>query len=279
YVDRPLAQTLRRESRDHAAVPTLVDAGAIRVEVTDDRHLDSAVGVGESDVLVERFRGCVRPAMDGGRSEDPITVLAERDSIAAAVDLGGGCEQDPRAVPVRGGEHVFGAVDVRRDATEGVSDDVSDPDRGGQMKGQWVLRHESVDKVGVEHGPADDAERGMIAFLRKVSLGPGREVVKDGHRVPHLEQPVDQVRAHEPSASCDENPGRFAQTRGPATGSGTTATAARPKSRIVAIRRRSFGMSPPAGRRAMRPRRADRWRTGPDRRGIWRARLRDRRWS
>src|SRR2546427_58463 len=85
----PGAESLRGESRDHAAVTTLVDARAVRVEVSDDRHFDAPIRVGEGDVLVERLRGRVRPSMNGCGSEDAIAVLAERDLVAAAVYLGG----------------------------------------------------------------------------------------------------------------------------------------------------------------------------------------------
>jgi hypothetical protein len=96
-------------------------------------------------------------------------------------------------------------VDVRHHAAEWISDDIADADRRGQMKGKRVLRHESVDEIRIEHGPADDAERGLVAMASKVALGSGCEIVEHSHGVTHVEQPIDEVGADETAASSNEN--------------------------------------------------------------------------
>jgi hypothetical protein len=68
-------------------------------------------------------------------------------------------------------------VDVRRHPTEGIRDDVPHADRRGEVKRQRVLCDERVDEIGIENGPANDPQLGIIAAACQVSFGSGREVV------------------------------------------------------------------------------------------------------
>src|SRR5690349_10661757 len=87
--DRLAPQRLSEEDRDHAPDVDGVEPWAVYVEVTHDRDLESHLGVREAEVLADRLRGRVAPAIDPRGAEHAVIVFAPWNLRVAAVHFGG----------------------------------------------------------------------------------------------------------------------------------------------------------------------------------------------
>ena len=108
----------------------------------------------------------------------------------------------------RGLEHVDRALDVDARVGGGVGHRLAHVDLRAEVEDAsgFTRSTSSTHRVGVADVCLD--ELGAAARERAVEvLAPaGREVVDDGHLVAALEQRVDEVRADEAGAACDECP-------------------------------------------------------------------------
>ncbi len=136
--------------QDHAVVTPL--AGPDGVEQTHHGGGQTVLAVvGQRQDLVDGLRGRVGPAGDGGRAQDPVGILRERDLGVAAVDLRAAGDQEAAAVSIGRGEHVLGAADVAGQGLEGLLHDEAHPHGGGEVDHGVTAGGGLVDDGFVEH--------------------------------------------------------------------------------------------------------------------------------
>src|SRR5262249_10986980 len=106
------AQQLPHEDRKQSPDVDLVEPRAIDVEVAHHGYRQAELVVRKAEVFADRLGGGVTPAVDGGRAEYPVVVLAPGHLGIAAIDLRGRAEHYPLSILVSSAEYVLGSVDV-----------------------------------------------------------------------------------------------------------------------------------------------------------------------
>jgi hypothetical protein len=197
---------LTEEVCDHRAVPALVDAWSVRVEVADDHDRQLVRRVCKRKVLVDRFRGRVRPPMHGRRSEHAIVVLLHRDERGLAVDLRCACKDHLAPKAKARAEYVLGSTRIRENRVEWILDDVANANRRGEVKHQLRSLDLCIDELGIEDRTVDEVQ--IVDRLRKICSSPRRQVVEHPNGVAGFAQRVHEVRADVSSTPRDQHPHR-----------------------------------------------------------------------
>src|SRR5262249_27253748 len=159
----------------------------------------------EAEMLTDRLRGGVAPAIDRRRAEHAIVVLPPRHLRIASVDLGRRREHDTLAVLQGQLQDSKRAIDIDVEDLVRIADVVFDPDDCGEVVDQLGTRDQVVQDRLVEDAGANEVKSLVaqtVAYLRR------RGCVEEEHFVATVEPRIGQVRAEEPCAAGDENPHR-----------------------------------------------------------------------
>ena len=134
-------------------------------------------------------------------AEHPVVILAEGDLGGLAVDLRRGGEDHPLPVLEGEAQDRLGAADVGVDGRQGILEDVSHPDRRGEMEDTIHGGDEPFQEMLVEDGVVDEVEHGIAKQVPDVFDLPRGEIVDDEDLVSALDECVNQMRADVPGAA------------------------------------------------------------------------------
>jgi hypothetical protein len=135
-----------------------------------------------------------------------------------AVDLGGGGDDGPHAVPGRGLQDDLGPAGVGLDRLDGAGHDEAQADARGQVDDRVVAGHGALHEPGVANVTLEEGEGCVPPGVAEVVQRPGGQVVDDRHLVAPGQQRVAERRADEPGAAGDEDPAHGRTTAARAAG-------------------------------------------------------------
>lgn len=119
-------------------------------------------------------------------------------------------QQEPCTNPLCQTQHIQGSHDICLDRLDGVELVVH-----GRCGAREVVDPVDLEKDGLDNIVAEQLEPGVPQVVRDVLLPACEEVVHHDHAIPLLQQPVDEVAAHEARPAGDDDAARRrAEARG-----------------------------------------------------------------
>ena len=158
--------------------------------------------IGEAEMLADRLRGRVAPAIDSGGAEHAVVVFAPRHFGIAPINLGGRAEHHFLVVLVGGLEDVLGAVDIDVQRLVGIAYIMFYADHGGEVIDEIGLRDQAVDQFEVENRVVDVVEARIVEQMADLA---DRAGIEHEHLVAARDECVGDMRAQKSRSAGDEN--------------------------------------------------------------------------